>query len=204
VSGLTQALQAASGWLALAALLLGLVALVWLVGLHKRVRAVTPDVRRLIRDMEGKDIQQVVQDLLGNMEFLGSRLGRLQVASDELQQRQRATVQNQGLVRYNADGALGGELSFALALLDGERDGVLMTCLHTLEGCRLYIRQVEQGACAHDLSEEEAEALDIALKHRQRERDDARRTRQLRWREKDQARMNREVSTDKRGDGDAE
>ena len=49
-----------------------------------------------------------------------------------------------------------------------------------------------------------SEALDIALKQRQRERDDARRTRQLRWREKDQARTNRDVPIDKRGDGHAE
>ncbi len=204
MSALAQGLQASSGWLALAALLAGAIALVWLAGLQRRVRMVTPDVRRLVRGMEGKDIEQVVHDLLGNMEFLGSRVGRLQVASDELEQRLRATVQSQGLVRYNADGTMGGELSFALALLNGERDGVVLTCLHTLDECRLYIRQVEGGACAHDLSDEEAEALDLAVTRRQRERDDARRTRRTRWREKDQTRPNRDASTDKRGDGRAE
>jgi hypothetical protein len=204
VSGLTQTLQASSGWLALTALLLGLVALVWLAGLQRRLRMVSPDIRRLVRNMEGKDLQQVVQDLLGNMEFLSTRLGRLQVASDDLEQRLRATVQSRGLVRYNADGTVGGELSFALALLDGERDGVLLTCLHTLEECRLYIRQVQQGACAHDLSDEESEALDIALKRRSRERSDARRTRRTRWREQELSKADRDTSTDKRGAGDAE
>jgi len=184
VNGLTQALQAGSGWLALAALVLGVAALAWLAALQRRVRTVTPDVRRLVRDMEGKSLQDVVQDLLGNMEFLSGRLGRLQVASEELEERLRTTVQHQGLVRYNADGTVGGELSFALALLDGERNGVLLTCLHTLDECRVYIRQVERGACAHELSDEEADALDAALNRRRRERDEARRTRRTRWRER--------------------
>ena len=185
MSALAQALQASSGWLALLAVGLGVIALVWLSGLQRRVRTVTPDMRRLIRDMEGKSIEQVVQDLLGNMEFLSSRIGRLQVATDGLERSLRATFQHHGLVRYNADGSVGGELSFALALLDGARDGVLMSCLHTLDGCRLYIRQVERGACAHDLSDEEAEALDIALQRRAREADSARRMRRTRWRERE-------------------
>jgi hypothetical protein len=204
VNELTAALTAASGWLALAALVVGLVALLWLAALQTRVRLVTPDMRRLVRDMEGKSLEQVTQDLLANMELLSGRLGRLQVASDELAQRLQTTVQSQGLVRYNADGTVGGELSFALALLDGERNGILLTCLHTLDECRLYIRQVDRGACAHELSEEEAEALDVAAHGRRREREEARRTRRTRWRERDQSRSSRGASTHTRGDEGAE
>jgi len=204
VSGPAQALQASSGWLALAALLVSVAVLFWLIALQRRVRTVTPDIRRLVRDMEGKNLERVVQDLLANMEFLSGRLGRLQVASDELEQRLRATVQHLGLVRYNADATVGGELSFALALLNGERNGVLMTCLHTLDECRLYIRQVDAGACAHELSDEEAEALDLALNRRRRERDEARRMRRTRWREKDQSLASRATSNHRRGDQRAE
>jgi len=188
VSGLAQALQAASGWLALAALVLSAVALLWVAVLQARVRTVTPDTRRLVRDMEGKDIREVVQDLLGNMEFLSSRLGRLQVATEDLARGLRGTLQHQGLVRYNADTTVGGELSFALALLDGDNNGVLFTSLHTLEECRLYLRAVESGACAHDLSDEEAEALDIALQRKQPGPASARRTRRTPWREQDPGR----------------
>lgn len=197
MSGLTQTLQAASGWLALVALVLGLIALLWVSALQRRVQRVTPDTRRLIRDMEGKNLAEVVQDLLGNMEFLSSRLGRLQVTTEDLARSLRGTLQHQGLVRYNADTTVGGELSFALALLDGDRNGVLLTCLHTLDDCRLYLRAVESGTCAHDLSDEEAEALDVALQRKQPEPDSARRMRRTRWREHDPRRSRREPSTDK-------
>jgi hypothetical protein len=154
--------------------------------------------------MEGKDIPQVLQDLLGNMEFLSGHLGRLQVTTDELQRSLTGTIQRRGLVRYNADSTMGGELSFSLALLDGDRSGVLLTCLHTLEDCRLYVRSVEQGACAHDLSDEEAEALQAALQRRGSAPERTRRLRRTRWREQEQTRASRNEPTTERGETDAE
>jgi hypothetical protein len=184
VSGIAQVLEASGGWLALVALVAAVIALLWLSALQRRVRMVTPDVRRLVRDMDGKSVEEVLRDLLGNMELLGSRLSRVQVAADDLQRRLDGTLQHKGLVRYNADRSIGGELSFALALLDGSGDGVLITSLHTLEECRLYVRSIERGACEHDLSEEETEALQVALGQRRPEPEAGSRMRRTRWRER--------------------
>ena len=194
---MTAAVQAYSGWLALAALTLSVLGLIGLTALRRRLWLVTPDTRRLVRDMEGKSVEQVVHDLLGNMELIGKRLGRLQVATDGVQRSLAGTVQHQGLVRYNADRSLGGELSFALALLDGEHNGVILASIHTLEECRLYVRSVEHGSCAHDLSEEEAAALEIALARRKPEPEGASRLRRTRWREKEQARRSPDQSARK-------
>ena len=125
------ALSAHGGWLALVALILSVAALLWLAALQKRVRTVTPDIRRMVRGMAGKRFDEVLQDLLGNMEFIGSHIGRLEVGLEELCRRQERAVQHVGLTRYNAEEGLGGELSFALALLDADLDGVIVTSLHT-------------------------------------------------------------------------
>jgi hypothetical protein len=204
VNGLAEMLRTSSEWLAPLALLVGIIALLWLAALQRRVRTVTPDVRRLVRDMEGKSIEQVVQHLLGNTEFVGSRLGRLQVTTDGLQRSLTGAIQRRGLVRYNADRTMGGELSFSLALLDGDRSGVLLTCLHTLDDCRLYVRNVERGACAHDLSDEEAEALETALQRSGPAPERTRRVRRTRWRAQEQARLSRSEPTTERGETDAE
>jgi hypothetical protein len=199
MNGLLAALSAHSGWLALLALILSVAAILWLASLQKRVRMVTPDIRRMVRGMAGKRFDEVLQDLLGNMEFIGSRLGRLEVGLEELSRRQERAIQHVGLVRYNAEEGLGGELSFALALLDAGRDGVIVTSLHTLSECRIYLRGVEGGRCAHDLGEEEAAALGIALGRRRREPPTASRLRQPRWRAKERVEAGRRRNSDKRG-----
>jgi hypothetical protein len=204
MSGLLAALSTHSGWLAFLALLFSVVAVVWLALLNRRVRVVSPDVRRLVRGMQGKRFDEVLRDLLGNMEFLGSRLGRVEVAVEELSRRQKRAVQHVGLVKYNAEEGLGGELSFALALLDADRNGAILTSLHTLEECRIYLRTVESGRCAHDLSEEEASALEIALGRRQRQAAAASRQRRPRWRARERAEANRQRESEKRGESDGE
>ena len=204
MSGFLAALSAHSGWLALLAVILGVVAILWLIALQKRVRTVTPDIRRMVRGMAGKRFDEVLQDLLGNMEFIGSRIGRLEAGLKELNRRQERAVQHVGLVRYNAEEGLGGDLSFALALLDAGHDGVIVTSVHTLSECRIYLRTVEEGQCAHDLNEEETAALEIALQRRRPESPTTSRLRRPRWRAKEQARAERRRTPEKRGTANGE
>jgi Protein of unknown function (DUF4446) len=181
------ALASPLGLVAFAALLAAGVALVWLVRLQQRVRVVTPDTRRLVRDMDGKSIDEVVRDLLGNMEFCAGRIGRLEVISDDLAKQLKRTIQRVGLTRYNADEGIGGELSFALALLDEDSHGLMLTSVHTLHDCRLYMRTVVRGRCEHEMSEEEAEALEMALGRPRQAPQPPSRLRRTRWREKERA-----------------
>ncbi len=73
-------------------------------------------------------------------------------------------VQKVGLVRFNPFKELGGEHSFALALLDGEDKGVLVTGLHTRERTRVYIKNIKKGKSDIELSLEEKKALILALR----------------------------------------
>ncbi len=200
MNGFLAALTANSGWLSLAAVAMAIVALAWAAALQRKVGMVTPDARRLVRDMEGKSFDEVLTDLFANMEFLGGRIGRLENAVDEAHRRLDETIQRVGLVRYNAEDGLGGELSFALALLNGENTGVLLTSIHTLSECRMYLRSIEGGLSVNELSEEETAALEIALHERRPDSHRSSRLRRTRWREKERAESSRNSAERKRGD----
>ena len=73
-----------------------------------------------------------------------------------------ATIQKIGLVRYDADVELGGKVSFALALLDENDDGVILTSVYRLEDNRFFIREVQAGRAVRELSAEETRALSMA------------------------------------------
>lgn len=72
--------------------------------------------------------------------------------------------QRSGLVKYDAFNEMGGKLSFAYALLDEEKSGVIINSVHSREGSYTYIKEVIGGNPVHNLSNEEAEALETALK----------------------------------------
>jgi hypothetical protein len=68
-----------------------------------------------------------------------------------------------GLVRFNPFEDTGGSQSFALAVLDGNGDGFVVSSLHARAGTRLYAKSVSRGASDSALSAEEAEALRQAM-----------------------------------------
>ncbi len=75
----------------------------------------------------------------------------------------RASYQKFGLVRYNAFKGMGGNLSFAMALLDYTNSGFVLNSVHSREGCYLYLKRVDMGQTDVLLGNEEKEALEQAL-----------------------------------------
>lgn len=73
------------------------------------------------------------------------------------------TYQKIGLVKYNAFDDMGGKLSFSLAMLNRKNDGFVLNAMHSREGCFTYIKEVINGNTIIVLSEEEKEALEMAL-----------------------------------------
>jgi hypothetical protein len=149
------ALQSASGVLALVALVIAVAALVLVLvkGGRRAPQGVTPWLA-----------EDPILDRL-----LASQMQRLDGVADELMAQgarirgieggSRHAVQRVGLVRYNPFEDTGGNQSFALALLDADANGVMLTSLHSRQATRVYLRTIIAGRCDAALSAEEAEAL---------------------------------------------
>jgi len=69
-----------------------------------------------------------------------------------------------GLVRYNAFKDTGSDLSFALALLDGNNNGVILNGIYSREMSNIYAKSIKEGKATSKLSEEEEQALRKAIK----------------------------------------
>ena len=71
-------------------------------------------------------------------------------------------IQKVGLIRYNAFKDVGSDLSFAIALLDGNDTGVVLNGLYGSESSNIYAKPIKGGISTYQLSEEEKYALEIA------------------------------------------
>ncbi|MBT9153783.1 MAG: hypothetical protein DDT39_00440 [Firmicutes bacterium] len=77
----------------------------------------------------------------------------------EIEQRLPLAVQQVGLVRFNAYSDTGGELSFALALLDASGSGVVISSLYGRAEARVYAKPFNEGQSTFPLSSEEISAV---------------------------------------------
>ena len=82
----------------------------------------------------------------------------------DIDQTFKTQIQKVGLVRYNQFAEMGGNLCFALALLDAEDNGVVLNGIHSRTGSFTYAKPIEMGVSIYMLSEEEMQAVELAQK----------------------------------------
>src|SRR3989344_2717001 len=78
---------------------------------------------------------------------------------EELVENNQLNIQRAGVVRFNPFVETGGNLSFAIALLDGKNNGIVISSLHSREGTRVYAKSIQHGESQRRLTEEEEQAI---------------------------------------------
>ncbi|HET8604115.1 MAG TPA: DUF4446 family protein [Marmoricola sp.] len=127
-------------WLGLVALVVALVALGVAVGTSRRASTVTRRRREASQDLP--------TDVLGLRQEVSAL--RLEAAQ---------ALRHLAVVRYDAFGDMGGHLSWTMALLDDQGDGVLVTSIHGRSDARTYAKPVARWSSDQQLSPEEEEAI---------------------------------------------
>ena len=76
---------------------------------------------------------------------LEERLGAVELAL-------QGAIAHRSLVRYDAYNELSGQQSMSIALLDGTRSGIVLSCIHHRDQARVYAKQVRHGQSELELS----------------------------------------------------
>ncbi len=132
-------------------------------------------MRRLYRRydifMRGKDAETMEDMIINQMNEIIGLKAEDRANKDSIRianKNSRASYQKMGVVKYNAFKGMGGNLSFALALLDYTNSGFVLNSVHSREGCYLYLKEVDRGETDVLLGNEEKEALEMALGYKER------------------------------------
>ena len=67
------------------------------------------------------------------------------------------------IVKYDAFHEMGGELSFAITMLDENNTGWILNIMHSRQGCYAYVKDIVKGESTIQLAEEERESLEKAI-----------------------------------------
>jgi hypothetical protein len=130
-----------------------------LVLLWRRVSALSARLSGLTRGEGGRSLEAVLEAHLRRVVEVDANVRALDRRTTALEAQGRKAVQRLGLVRFNPFEDTGSNQSFAMALLDEDGDGVIVSSLHTRQATRVYVRPVGGGVAEKALSDEEAEAL---------------------------------------------
>lgn len=117
--------------------------IVWLTGLTVFVYRLSAHYGRLTKGHTAASLKELLDGYLRKLE------------ADGLLHLQRI-----GIVRYNPFSDTGGSQSFSMGLLDGDKNGIVITSLYGRSGNRWFVKEVEKGkGKGVELSKEEESAI---------------------------------------------
>ena len=116
---------------------------------------------------QGSALEEIMMSRFQEIDELKKAKGVIDHNIKNLTDNMTYTFQKVGLVKYDAFREMGGKLSFALALLNGENSGIIINSMHSSrEGCYTYVKEIIHGESYVMLADEEKEALNSAIKSR--------------------------------------
>ena len=116
--------------------------------------------------MKGKDGKNLEESILKRFSEIDEIIENVKKNTDDIStinKQIKGHYQKIGIVKYDAFHEMGGNLSFALTMLDKNNNGWIMNAMHRREGCYTYIKEVVKGESYIELAEEEAESLERAI-----------------------------------------
>ena len=143
---------------ALAALVLGIVTLS--IGVY-HFAFIDPRLRAILQTLEGDEgvggasVTRLRETQAQFAKRTDERLG-------ELERVARREVHRVGFVRYNSFNDADSELSFTLALLNNEGDGIVLTSIYSKDESRTYGKAVRKFVPQQGASKEEQAAIVMA------------------------------------------
>jgi len=156
---IAESLGESSGTVFLALCVVVVILAIATIWLSARVRKLS---RGRSHDLSGENAERLARDLAAcarDIKGLQDKLGVLSSNLDRLAKQQMLCLQKVGFVRFDAFDDVGGEQSFALALLDTNDSGLVVSSIYSRRESRIYAKQVSAGNASHTLSSEEEEAI---------------------------------------------
>lgn len=111
----------------------------------------------------GKNIEEDLENYMYRVERVEKQNAEIISYCKNLDEEVAKCIQKVGIVRYSAFKDTGSDLSFAVAMLDENNDGIVFNGIYSREMSNIYAKPVKNGVSEYTLSEEEKESIRRAI-----------------------------------------
>lgn len=150
--------------MAVAASIVALIAIIMTYYLTSRMKKFEKAYTTLQTFLSGTRLEDLLKANLKEVKELSQQVINHGSRLDQAENKLRSGIDRAELIRFNSFENMGAELSFALALLNQEGTGVVLTGIHSIEESRVYAKAIEKGQASVKLNQEEKLAIERACK----------------------------------------
>ncbi len=133
--------------------------IVWVIRLEMRLR-------KYWRGKNGADLESHINEIGKSIDTLHLKQKDFSAHAQYLENKSRASIRNVEMLRFNPFKDQGSNQSFAIAMLNDEGDGVVLSTLYSRERMSLFAKPIKNRSSEFELSVEEKEVLARASKEK--------------------------------------
>jgi len=139
--------------------------LIWNTVLTLKMKKIKKNIQEMFSGNKVTNLEELLLGQAKNIQMLDKDIQELYDISNQINSLAGKGLHKVGMVRFNPFKDVGGDQSFAIALLNGKGNGLTISSLYSREGTRIYSKSITSGESEkHPLTEEEKEAIKIAEK----------------------------------------
>lgn len=162
MSGAESLFSSSAGILALVGLGLALLGLGGVVFLLARQQRLLGQYQHLMAGTSGGNLEQALNDHLAKLRETTAQVETVDRLARRLEKSAHFSLQHMGVVRFNPFQDTGSDQSFAIALVDGHGNGVVLSSLHGRDATRVYAKPLRKWESTYSLTDEERQAIALA------------------------------------------
>jgi len=119
---------------------------------------------KFMNGLSDRNIEQLIDDCIEGVSIVNEKNRNIEMQINRIERNLLNCIQKIGVVRFNAFDNVGSDLSFSVALLDCNDNGIVLSGLYARDSSATYAKPVVSGRSVYPLSAEEIQAIDIARK----------------------------------------
>lgn len=140
-----------------------IVLFVMFINVNMKYKRLKSSYSSFMRGKDGKNLERSILEKFDELEEVEAIAKKNAADIKQLFRNVQSDYQKVGIVKYDAFNEMGGNLSFAITLLDGDNSGFILNAMHSREGCYTYVKEIVRGESYIELAEEEAQSLEKAI-----------------------------------------
>jgi len=136
-------------------ILLGVIALIeiiWIITTEKRLK-------RFFLGKKAKDLEETISILENDIVKLKKSKETTEKELIEINIKLKKSIRGVETIRFNPFPDQGSNQSFAIGLLNEEKDGLVLSSLYSRERMSIFAKPIKNGKSEYELTDEEKEAL---------------------------------------------
>lgn len=162
-SGILNSIGIDPAYLIILLFLIQVLLLIFLVSVNMKYNRLKASYSSFMKGKDGKNLEESVLERFAELAEVQEIAKENQNNISEIKKAIKSNYQKIGIVKYDAFHEMGGNLSFALTMLDENNNGWILNAMHSRGGCYTYIKEIVKGESYIELAEEEFESLERAI-----------------------------------------